>query len=111
MEQELITYYKLQLAHDLIMFLAGLSINGLPPEDKAKKVNQILETWEQRVDTQVKIMRDEKVREAAEAAGLDVDVQSILAGISALEPELVRKEFKVEARHSMVRSFVPKKAN
>lgn len=107
MDQELITYYKLQLAHDLIMFLAGLSIHGLQPEDKAKKVNQILETWDARVTTQVKMMRDAQLAEAYDGDE-DLDVKSIIADIHATEPTAIRKEFKVEARHSMFRSFVKK---
>jgi hypothetical protein len=50
-------------------------------------------------------MRDAKLAEVTEDHE-DLDVQSIMAEIHAMEPELVRKEFKVEARHSMFRSFV-----
>ena len=106
MDQELVTYYKLQLAHDLIMFLSGLSINGLQPEVKAEKINKILEAWDQRVDTKIKMLRKEKIEEACAISGTDVDVQTIMADISAIETELVRKEFKGEAKHSMCRSFI-----
>ena len=105
MDREIITYYKLQLAHDLLMFLTGLSVDGLQQEAKAEKINTILEVWEQRINTQVKALRKQKIEEACATTGDDVDVLSILADVSALETDLVKKEFKVEARHSMFRCF------
>jgi len=105
MDEQLITYYKLQLAHDLILFLGKLSVHGLPQEMQIQKINQILETWDQRVEKQIDIMRTIKVKEACEQSGDDFDVQSILATVAAIEPASIRKEFKIEARHSMLRPF------
>ena len=105
MDAELVTYYKLQMAHDLIMFLGKLCVHGLPPESQIQKINQILESWDSRVETQVGLMRATKVKEACADSDKDFDVQTILADIAAAEPKAIRKEFKIEARHSMLRPF------
>ena len=102
MDQELVNYYKLQLAHDLIMYLTNLTLHGLPPKRKAEKANQILESWDKRVNTKIKEMRAQKVEEQITE---DKDVATIILEIHGMTANAVRKEFKVEARHSLFRSF------
>jgi len=103
MDKDLTTYYKLQLAHDLIMYLTHINLQGLPPDRKAEKANQILESWDRRVDNKIGQMRIEKVIE--QSSEEDRDVATIILGIHGMTADAVRKEFKAEARHSLFRSF------
>jgi len=105
MDTETTTYYKLMLAHDLIMFLVEMYLHNVPPEHKAKTANTILEHWESRVSNQLKESMDTVIEKSAEIQDLDKDVMSIIASIHRIEPELIRKEFKVETRHNIFRSF------
>ena len=111
MDKETITYYKLILAHDLITYMMKLYLNSVPVEQKAKAANMILESWEKRVSVQLEESMKHTIKAVADDQGVDEDVQAILASIHRIEPELVRKEFKVESRHQIFRSFMEKNSN
>lgn len=106
MDRETTNYYKLVLAQDLISFLVNIYLRNVPLEHKAKSANTILEHWESRVDEQLKTTMDQVIKRSAEMQAIDEDVMAIITGIHRIEPEIIRKEFKVETRHSLFRSFM-----
>ena len=106
MDKETVTHYKLILAHDLITFLTNLYLRNVPLEHKAKTANNILEAWEKRVSKMLEESMNPVIKATAIEQDMEEDVQSILIDIFRMEPELLRKEFKVETRHSIFRSFM-----
>lgn len=105
MDENFSNYYKLQIAHDLIMFLIHLQVHDLPPDIQAERTNMILDSWEKRLNIKLKELQDFNLKNIVEAEGLDLDVAKILADIQLVEPETIRKEFKIEVRHTIFRSF------
>jgi hypothetical protein len=105
MDQNFSNYYKLQIAHALIMFLINLQVNGLSQDLQAERTNMILDAWEKRLDVKLKELQEANLKSIAEAEGFDLDVAKILADIQLIEPEAIRKEFKIEVRHKVFRSF------
>ena len=63
MDQQTQNYYKLTLAHDLILFLMHVQNEGLSKDQKAKRTNLILEAWEKRVDGNLSIMAEKNLKE------------------------------------------------
>ena len=55
MSQDTTIEYKLRLAHDLILFLTSSYLQRVPQEQKAEGVNTILQSWEERVEANVRI--------------------------------------------------------
>ena len=105
MEQDLQNYYKLTLAHDLILFLMHVQNDGLSKDQQAQRTNKILEAWEKRVDTKVQIMADENIKEISKASGEDEDVLKIIQEAHTAEPKAIRKEFKREVRSIVFKSL------
>jgi len=105
MDQDLQNYYKLTLAHDLILFLMHVQTDGLSKDQKARRTNMILEAWEKRVLTKVGEMTEENLLNVAEATKEDVDVLRILQEAHSVEPNVIRKEFKREVRKVVFRSI------
>lgn len=105
MDQDLQNYYKLTLAHDLILFMLSIHNDGLSKEQKARRTNMILETWEKRIDKNLQVLAKQKVEEISEQSGDDVDVLEIIQKIHSFEPAAIRKEFKREVRTVAFKSF------
>lgn len=108
MDDNFSNYYKLQIAHDLIMFLVNLQVHGLPKEQMAERTNMILNAWEKRLDTKLKDLQESNLKNIAEIEGMELDIAKILADVQLIEPGIIRKEFKVEVRHTILRSFKEK---
>lgn len=105
MDENFSNYYKLQIAHDLIMFLMNLQVFGLSKDVQAERTNMILNSWEKRLDIKLKELQETNLKNIAEAEGLDLDVAKILADVQLIESETIRKEFKIEVRHTIFRSL------
>ncbi len=105
MEEEIISNYKLQLAHDLIVFLTNALLLGAPQDKKAEQSTLVLEAWEKRVNTKLKEVQAPLIKDMVNQEGIEEDVATILASISSIETDAIRKEFKVEAHHGILRSF------
>jgi len=105
MEHQLTNFYKLQISYDLIMFLLNTQTNGLSLEEKAEKTNMILDAWENNYNINLRKLTDTTIKNVAKAEGMDLDVAKIVTDIHHIEPDIIRKEFKVEVRHSAFRSF------
>lgn len=105
MDQDLQNYYKLTLAHDLILFLMHVQTDGLSQEQKANRTNMILQAWENRVDLKLEKLSEENLKEISEKTDDDLDVLKILQNVHTLEPSTIRKEFKREVRHFVFKSY------
>lgn len=105
MDQELTNFYKLTLAHDLILFMMHLQLDGLSKEQKARRTNMILEAWQKRVQTKVAAMAEENLVSVAEASGEDIDVLRIIQDCHSQVADAIRTEFKREVRKTVFRSF------
>jgi predicted DNA-binding protein YlxM (UPF0122 family) len=105
MDQDLQNYYKLTLAHDLIIFMMNIHNEGISNEQKARRTNMILEAWEKRVDLNVKLMGKKNIEELSETSGDDMDVLQIIQNIHSFESSAIRKEFKREVRSFTFKSY------
>ena len=105
MDQDMENFYKLTLAHDLILFLMHALNDGLSKDQKARRTNMILEAWEKRVNTKVQELAEENLKEISKACGEDLDIMRIMQDIHSVEPITVRKEFKREVRKVVFRSL------
>ena len=105
MEHQLTNFYKLQISYDLIMFLINAQTNGLSLEEKAEKTNIILDAWERNYNINLQKLTDTTIKNVAKSEGMELDVAKIVTNIHQLEPNIIRKEFKVEVRHTAFRSF------
>ena len=105
MEHQLTNFYKLQISYDLIMFLINAQTNGLSLEEKAEKTNIILDAWEKNYNINLQKLTDTTIKNVAKSEGIDLDVAKIVTNIHQIEPGMVRKEFKVEVRHTAFRIF------
>lgn len=105
MDENFSNYYKLQIAHDLITFLIHLQVDDLPPRLQVERTNMILEAWEKRLDTKLEELAETNLKNICEIDEIELDIAKILSDVHRIEPDAIRKEFKVEARHSILRSF------
>lgn len=105
MEHQLTNFYKLQISYDLIMFLINVQTHGLPLKEKAEKTNMILDAWEKNYNINLQKLTDTTIKNVAKSEGMELDVAKIVTNIHQIEPGIIRKEFKVEVRHSAFRSF------
>ncbi len=105
MDQEMQNFYKLTLAHDLILFMMHLQLDGLSKEQKARRTNMILEAWSKRVNMKVAALAKENLQNVAEATGDDIDVLDIIQSVHSHEPNAIRTEFKREVRKTVFKSF------
>ena len=105
MDQDLENYYKLTLAHDLILFMLSIHNDGLSKEQKSRRTNMILEAWEKRIDANLKIMGKETIKQVSEESGDDIDVLEIIQKIHSFETSAIRKEFKREVRKVAFKSY------
>jgi len=105
MEHQLTNFYKLQISYDLIMFLINAQTHGLPLKEKAEKTNMILNAWEKNYNTNLQKLTDTTIKNVAKSEGMELDAAKIITDIHQIEPSIIRKEFKVEVRHTAFRIF------
>ena len=105
MDQDLQNYYKLTLSHDLITFLMNVITDGLSKDVKARRTNAILEAWEKRVDANLAIISDENLKELSQQTSDEKDVLKIIQSVFTIEPKTIRKEYKIEVRHAVFKSY------
>jgi hypothetical protein len=100
-------FYKLQLAHDLIIFLLNLQTQGMDLERKVKRTSMILDVWDKGVNTRIQEMADSNLKNMAESEDLDLDLDAlkILTEIHQLIPTTIRKELKTEVKDNIFKSF------
>ncbi len=105
MEHQLTNFYKLQISYDLIMFLINAQTNGLSLKEKAEKTNMILDSWEKNYNINLQKLTDTTIKNISKSERMDLDVAKIVTNIHLIEPDIIRKEFKVEVRHNAFRGF------
>jgi len=105
MDKDFTNFYKLNIAHDLIMFLINVQVSDLPPAIKTERANLILNAWEKRLDIKLKELSEENLESIATSEGIDIDIARILSDAHQTGPETIRKEFKTEIRDTIFKSF------
>jgi hypothetical protein len=107
MNKETELYYHLQLAHDLILFMMHLQTDGLSQEQKARRTNMIIESWNKRVESNLGSLNRQNIKKLTEIPGINdsEDVLSIISGIHAIEITEIRKAFKELTRNNILKSY------
>ena len=107
MHQNIVAYYKLQLANDLVMFLihAVLSGEDLSSEEKIAKTKNILTLWNTRVNMKIQELTEATLPQVAEEQDIDEDVARILTHVHQIEPAMIRQEFLVDIQKVIYQSF------
>ena len=114
MANEYDSFLKLQLSKDLVTFIINVMLDGLTPAKKAEKAEQIFQAWERRVETQLKAQHDNQLdlmfedTKSISFDGIEVDEDEmrIIAGIHAIGPAEVRKDFAEEIRDAVLKHLI-----
>ncbi len=102
-EQE--NFYKLQLAHDLIIFLVNLQTNGFTHDRKTERTNMVLDAWRKEVDIKIRELNETYLKQTSKTESMGEDEIKILTDIHQIEAIDIRKAFKTEVGHNVMNSF------
>lgn len=105
MSKEQENFYKLHLAYNLIISLIDLQTHGFTPERKAERTDLVLNSWEERINSQLQKLNEAEVKKIAKKEDMTEDVIQILMGINQLGSDIIRKEFKDEIRNSVFKGL------
>ena len=101
MTGEQTNYYKLQLAHNLIIFLLNLQTNGFDHERKTERTNVVLNAWAKETDIRIRQLNEAYLRKTSKIKNMEEDEINILTDIHQIEAIDIRKAFKVEVKHNV----------
>jgi len=103
--KEIENLYKFQIAQDLILFLLNVQLDGLSPELKCERTDQLLQAWEKRINTYIKEQNTLTVKELCELNKIDLDVATILSSVHQIEPSIIREEFARDIGQIAIQNF------
>lgn len=106
-DNQMASYYKLNLSNDLVLFLIHCSLfeQDLTKEEKMELVDDLLDKWNKRVSTNIHLIIEQTLPQIAEEHGIGIDEARILTSIHQQVPTVLRTEYIHELRDNLSKSF------
>lgn len=106
-DNQIASFYKLNLSNDLIMFLVHCSLfeQDLTKEEKMELVDELLTKWSHRIETNIHLIIEQTLPQIAQEHGIDLDEARILTSIHQHAPKALRIEYINELREILSKSF------
>jgi len=103
--------YKATLSNDLIIYIFSLLVQKLDKAQSSELIGRIINSWMQRVEKHVGIIRQEQVERISvnKMEGDTTDVLDIIVRAHETLPDIVRSEYIQEVLADLQRLIVDKK--